>query len=351
MKKFKILNVFGTRPQYVKAKLLSERLNNYEIFEQVLIDSGQHYDDQMSLVFKSQFNLSIKYNLNCFNLNSSDRLNYLIEKLNKIFSLEKPKAIIVYGDTDTTLCATISAIKNKIFVFHVEAGVRSFNFNMQEEINRVMVDSVSSLLFCPTLEAYKYISESISTKDPRKIIFSGDLMYELFLKESESINKFESKDVLVTIHREENDQNLLKIVDSLSYNKNRNFNFILHPRHLKSEHLIKDKYKNIDVIKPLSHKDFIEMLFSSKLVITDSGGLQREAFFAKKKCLVVRRETEWEEIINSKAGILVSDINKLKDLKLFTDFSELGYDKNLFGNGETSKIICDSIVNFFSDEM
>ena len=253
------------------------------------------------------------------NKNQLKTISKIIINLEKILKIEKPEIVIVYGDTNSTLAGAIVASKLKIKLAHVEAGLRSYDMSMQEEVNRKIVDNLSDYLFAPTKKAKKNL---IDEGFKNKIFQSGDIMFDVFKSQK---NKFknkkildiyklnEKKYILVTIHREANLENrsffheIFKFLNLIKFNFK--IIFVAHPRtqkKIKSSKVINEKYmNNITVIKPLSYTNIQSLIKYSKYILTDSGGLQKEAFFHNIPCLVIRENTEWSELIKNKKSFLV----------------------------------------------
>tara|TARA_B100001063_G_C16733510_1_gene540665 strand:+ start:450 stop:1529 length:1080 start_codon:yes stop_codon:yes gene_type:complete len=357
MIKKKILTIVGARPQFVKAAVISAAIKRENNFEEIIIHTGQHYDDNMSKVFFQ--NLKIKkpkYYLEVKNLSHNLMISKMISKLDEIYNLEKPSGVIVYGDTNSTLSAAISAKKRKIPVFHIEAGVRNYDEHMPEESNRYLVDRISDINFCATsLNMKNLISEGYNKKFINsKIYRSGDVMFDLFKifskLEKKKIDTKKKKNIICTIHREsniENLNNLKNIISALNtINKTKPILFFAHPRTKKriNEKKIICDFKICD---PIGYKNMIEYLLLCELVITDSGGLVREAFYAKKKSLFILENVVWPEIVKQKYSLNVPP-NKFKILyglkNLIRTKSE--YKPRIFGNGNAAQFIVKKIYNF-----
>ena len=355
----KIITVIGARPQFIKAATLSRFINSYNNnIKEVIIHTGQHYDNNMSNIFFSELNIpKPKYNLGIGGVSHGEMVGRMIEKLEKIIIKEEPEWIVVYGDTNSTLAAAIVSSKLNIKLAHIEAGLRSYNMNMPEEINRILTDRISNLLFCPTQKSISNLKlEGYDNSKWQKIIYSGDIMYEGALHYRKLIKKPISlthynleKFVLATIHREESTNNIsvLKEIISALNNINKSIPVILpiHPRTLKV--LNKNNIScNFIIIKPVSYLEINWLISNSDLVITDSGGLQKEAFFYEKKCITIRKETEWIELLENDNNIITGPDKK----KILDAFSKNGHfiklKTKIFGNGKTSKIIIDNILNY-----
>lgn len=343
----KIITILGARPQFVKAAVLSRIISENKDFNEVIVHTGQHFDTNMSEVFFIEMEIpQPKYNLDINGLNHGAMTGQMLEKIEKILLDEKPDLVIVYGDTNSTLAGALAAKKLNIKVAHIEAGLRSYNMQMPEETNRILTDRISDLLLCPTDVAIENLRKEGFESLDINAVKSGDIMkdaveYYSIKSESKSsiIEELEinSRDfVLATIHRQENTNNLetLKsIFEGLEFiSKEMKVVLPLHPRTKK----ILEKYSlqyNILLIPPVSYFDMLELLKNCQMVITDSGGLQKEAFFNKKTCIIVREETEWVELVeNGFAKIVGSDQEKM--LLAFNDYKKSNYDFsiNLYGH-------------------
>lgn len=342
MKKNKknILTIVGARPQFIKAALLNNMFHQDKSINHKLLNTGQHYDFEMyNSIFKS-----LKMRKPNFNLNIRNSENFLKECINKIetyvFKKFKPDLIVTYGDTQSTLLASILAKKNNFKLAHIESGLRSNNFDMPEEFNRFVTDHLSDFLFVPNLNAKKQLQKEGIKKN---IYIVGDVMLDIY---NTSKNVIKNKEIiflktlalntndyyLLTIHRNENTKTVKRFKDVIKYIKKLNLNktivFPAHPR-LKQLHK-KIKYpKNIKIIKPVDYIETQILLKNCRWCLTDSGGLQKEAYFNKKNCLTLRNETEWTETIDANWNILWT-------AKKINYFNQKKID---YGNGDASKKI------------
>ena len=292
------------------------------------------------------------YNLNINQVDYCQMIEMMVNEICPILLNENINGVLVYGDTNSTLAGSLAANKFNLPIFHVEAGLRSFNRSMLEENNRIITDHLSSLLFCPSENAVKNLLEENLSNGVK---LSGDVMYDVYLKFSSYIDNLDldlkrSSYILATIHRRENifsDEKLSAIFNNL--NKINDHQKIIMPLHPHTKQKI-EEYEiktNINFIEPIGYISMLSLLNECEMVITDSGGLQKESFFAKKKCLIIREQTEWIELINQGTNILCEpeNLNKAynKILKEECDFSN-----NYYGNGNASNFIVQSIENFFS---
>ena len=343
----KIVTILGARPQFVKAAVLSRIISEKKEIEEVIIHTGQHFDNNMSEVFFTEMEIpKPKYNLNINGLGHGAMTGQMLEKIEEVLLKEKPLAVVIYGDTNSTIAGALAAKKLDIKVVHIEAGLRSFNMQMPEEINRILTDRISDLLLCPTGTAIKNLKNEGFDNLDNNVVESGDIMkdavafYSKNSAERSSIisdldlqnNNF----VLATIHRQENTDDLQKlrsIFEGLEIiNKEIPVVLPLHPRTrniLKNNNLV----YNFIMIDPVGYFDMLELLKNCKMVVTDSGGLQKEAFFNKKHCIIAREETEWIELVeNGFAKIVGSDQQKM--IKAFKEYknSKADFNINLYGD-------------------
>ena len=356
-KNYIICSIVGTRPQFVKLAAVSREIENFKNksfgIKHIIIHSGQHFDKDMSDSFFSL--LGIPYpeiNLNIGGGSHGENTGKMIVSLEKVLIKFKPHLIFLYGDTDTTLAGSIAASKLNLKICHIEAGLRSRNKNMPEEINRILTDHCSDLLFCPTNIAVKnLISEGI---DNKKLLLVGDVMYDNFLyykkfKVTPSIFSLEApKDfVFCTIHRAENTSNRKKLSTILKFlnqlGEQNKIIFPLHPRTRKIMEKYKEKLtENILLTAPFTLFETFWLLEKAEFIITDSGGLQKEAFFAKKKCITLREETEWTELLEMGVNLLVppNSKNKIERIETFKK-TKPNFNVKPFGNGRAAKKILD----------
>lgn len=314
-----LLTIIGTRPQFIKSALLSKELEKNGIPE-IIIHTGQHYDQNMSDIFFQELNLKKpKYHLHHGRKSHAQMTGELMIELEKIMitesSLVSIKAVMVYGDCDTTLAGALVAAKLHIPVIHIESGLRSFDKRMPEEINRVLTDKLSDLLLCPTDTAIENLNHE---NQEQNVFLTGDLMIELLRK---LIPKIRKNDIckrlnlptlyfVATIHREENTtmQRLEEIIsrfNKLSYP-------VVIPLHPRTKKMINNQdskidMKNIAVIEPVGYLDMMSLVDRSVAVLTDSGGLQKEAYELRKPCYTIRPNTEWRELITIGWNKLVYD--------------------------------------------
>jgi UDP-GlcNAc3NAcA epimerase len=343
----KIVTILGARPQFVKAAVLSRIINSHQEIEEVIVHTGQHFDANMSAVFFNEMQIpKPKYNLEINSLGHGAMTGKMLEKIEEILILEKPDAVVIYGDTNSTIAGALAAKKLHIKVVHIEAGLRSYNMKMPEEINRIVTDRISDLLSCPTQTAVDNLQKEGFDNLPITIEKHGDIMkdavefYGQFSAEKSTIiaayNLQKNEFVLATIHRQENTDDEEKLRNIfLGLDNINQFKKVILPLHPRTKMLLK-KYKiktQITLINPVGYFDMLELLKKCNLVITDSGGLQKEAFFNKKHSIIAREETEWVELVqNGFAKIIGSNSEKM--LAEFQNFNQKKSDFSLPLYGE-----------------
>lgn len=376
----KIVTVVGARPQIIKAAALSRAIRNLfsNEIEEIIIHTGQHYDANMSQVFFEELGIPDPHiNLNIGSASHGKQTAQMIQEIEKILLAEKPDYIVLFGDTNSTLAGTIAASKIHLPIVHIEAGLRSFNKSMPEEINRIMCDHASTLLFVPTNSGIKNLehegfeigNSAHCTSDHPGVFHCGDIMFDNLVHFSEmagkktdimqTLNLTENEFVLCTIHRDNNTdspERLNQIISAMCYiaeNMNLGIVIPLHPRTSKiiESKLPKELYhrltgnKNIHLIPPVSYLEMIMLEKNSCLILSDSGGVQKEAYFFHKPLVVARPETEWVEIIENGAGI-IADADELKIIEsvmYFIEAGDLEY-PNVFGDGHAAEFICRTML-------
>ncbi len=370
----KILTVIGARPQIIKASAISRAIRTHfsEQIHEVLVHTGQHYDEQMSKVFFEELQIpKPDYNLGIGSGSHGVQTAGMISGLEDLLVTEKPDFLVVYGDTNSTLAAAIAGSKLHVPIVHIEAGLRSFNKAMPEEVNRVLCDHTSTLLFSPTEtgihnlvnEGFNDHSDAPYHADNPGVFNAGDVMYdnslffsELADKKSDILERTKLKAeqfVLCTVHRPQNVDNtasLRNIMEALMDIADSGVQIVLplHPRTRKQLEKCFEKslwkklqsHTGFHLLKPVSFLDMISLQKNSKMVITDSGGIQKEAFFFGKPCIVLRPETEWVEIIEKGAGILCDSdpVRILNAWKHFQQYKTQSAD-GIYGNGDAARKI------------
>lgn len=354
----KIVTILGARPQFVKAAVLSRIILQNKDIEEVIVHTGQHYDSNMSAVFFDDMDIpKPKYNLAINGLNHGAMTGQMLEKIEAVLQKEQPQAVIVYGDTNSTIAGALAAKKLHIKVVHVEAGLRSFNMKMPEEINRILTDRIADLLLCPTQKAMDNLKNEGFDNFESRFVNCGDIMKEAvsyygaqISEKSTILNDLKLTDnnfVLATIHRPENTDDELKLKSIFkafdTINKEVKVVLPLHPRTKK--YLEKYNIKtNILFINPVGYFDMLALQKASKLIVTDSGGLQKEAYFNKKFGVIVRTETEWVELVeNGYAKVVGSDYNKIMGAFNYFKDTKKPFDLPLYGTA-VGQTIYDEIL-------
>jgi UDP-GlcNAc3NAcA epimerase len=346
----KIITVVGARPQFIKAATLSRQFKLLGI-EEKIIHTGQHFDANMSEIFFDEMEIpKPAYQLDIHGVSHGAMTGRMLEGIEKILMTEKPDGVLVYGDTNSTLAGALAAAKLHIPVIHVEAGLRSFNMEMPEEINRILTDRISNALFCPTDTAVSNLMREGFDNMPVQIIKNGDVMQDAAMYYADKaqlksdiirkagLNKF----VLATIHRQENTdnpENLKNIIEGL--NAIHKEIPVVVPMHPRTRNILAQNYQLPDftIIDPVGYFDMIMLLKSCEMVITDSGGVQKEAFFFAKHCITLREQTEWVELVDKGFNLLVgSDIDKLRDAFDFFRNKQSDFSIDLYGNGKAAEM-------------
>ncbi|WP_343748429.1 UDP-N-acetylglucosamine 2-epimerase (non-hydrolyzing) [Fluviicola sp.] len=350
-KRPKIVTVLGARPQFIKAAALSHVLK--EDFEEILVHTGQHYDSNMSDVFFEELKISKPdYHLNAGAGSHGAMTGKMLIEIEKVLEIEKPDFVLVYGDTNSTLAGALAASKLLIPVIHVEAGLRSFNKAMPEEQNRILTDHVSDLLFVPTQTAVEHLKKEGITEGVHLV---GDVMYDGMLhfsgiaREKSTIlaqlNLQEKQFLLCTIHRAENtdDPDKLKTVFRALGKSGEQIVLPLHPRTLKcvEEYGIPIS-KNVRIIEPVGYLDMVRLEGAAKKILTDSGGIQKEAFFLGVPCITLREETEWVETVENGWNTLTGT-SESRILEAIVAFDPKTERKHPFGDGKSAQRIRDRI--------
>lgn len=344
----KVVSVIGARPQFIKHEPLKRELSEH--FNEITVHTGQHYDSNMSKIFFTEMNIKEpEYNLHIGSGTHAAQTAGMMKGLEEIFIKENPDIVIVYGDTNSTLAGALTAVKMHIDVAHIEAGMRSFNMDMPEEINRITADRISKYNFAPSRTAMINLEN-----EGMNGIYTGDIMYDAFkyfskyVKEDiSSITGLPRNDnyILLTLHRaynttEEALKSILSRIDKMKIN----IVFPIHPRTLAvlNKHNIKFDYNNIHFIEPLGYIDMLSAIMHAQCIITDSGGLQKEAYYAGKKCITVRTETEWPETVESGANVLCpgAECDLSKAMQKDKDLTFIP----LYGNGNASAIITTTLL-------
>jgi len=378
----KIITIVGARPQIIKAAALSRAFKKYPLIQELIVHTGQHYDFNMSTVFFEELNIpKPDYQFKILVGEQGAQSAQMLVDIEKVLISEKPDLVLVYGDTNSTLAGALAASKLQIPVVHIEAGMRSFNKAMPEELNRIFTDHCSSLLFSPTKTGIQNLknegfsvdySGPISIDNP-KVYHCGDIMLDNSLHFSTIANQksdilsqpqLENKTfILATVHRNtttDNTERLTSLIESLmnlATRYNETIVFPIHPRTRKQleQNQSIDLYKglqetkNILLTEPLTYLDMIQLERNAKLIITDSGGVQKEAYYFQKPCIIARPETEWEELLELGTAILC-DVDKEKMEAAYLHFTN-NPPQNfppIFGDGKAAEFIAEELFKFLS---
>jgi UDP-GlcNAc3NAcA epimerase len=361
-----IVSIVGTRPQLIKEAVLSARLRRELGLEQIRVDTGQHYDDAMAGIFYRELGLGPpKYNCDVGSDTHGRQTALMLERLEAILVRLSPTLVLVYGDTNSTLAGTLAAAKLRIPIAHVEAGLRSFDRKMPEEINRVVTDQLSDLLFATNSPAVSnLVREGVARS---RIRLTGDIMYDAALvyaekAETESsilerLQLVSQKYVLATVHRAENTDapaRLRAIFEALRH-VSRHIPVIvpLHPRTsaaLERAGVAEDVQQRLRLIGPLGYLDMVRLERNARLIATDSGGVQREAYFYRVPCVTLRAQTEWTELVESHWSTLAVGEEPSEIARTIIESLDKMGDKQVdFGDGNAAGIICDALASFIKD--
>jgi UDP-GlcNAc3NAcA epimerase len=376
----KILTIVGARPQIIKSSAISRAVKNKfsHDLKEVIVHTGQHYDENMSKVFFDEMGIpQPDHNLNVGSGSHGAMTAKMLEGLEEIYLNEKPDAVLVYGDTNSTIAGALAAIKIHIPVVHVEAGLRSFNKSMPEEVNRIACDHMSTILFTPTKaglvnlkkEGFDVAYTGKASADHPRVYLCGDIMFDNSLYFSEVSDERSTmvrdlgleKDgyILVTIHRDSNTdvaENMEQIFSALLDISDKSGLKVVLPIHPRTKHKLKDQlsdqlYSRLEnnerfmIIPPAGFIDIIALEKNARIIITDSGGLQKEAFFFQKPCVILRPQTEWVEIVENGNAILADASSE----RIIQAFDELMHKINfsyppIFGNGKAAEFICEQLI-------
>lgn len=356
----KVITILGARPQFIKAATVSRAFQEVGV-EEVIIHTGQHFDRNMSEVFFQEMDIpKPHYNLEINGLGHGAMTGRMLEQIEHVLLQEKPDTVLVYGDTNSTLAGALAAAKLHIRVAHVEAGLRSFEMKMPEEVNRILTDRISNYLFCPTTTAVENLKNEGFDGFGSEIILSGDVMYDAVLYYKESLNKKSAiikslgldtqRFVLATIHRAENtddSQRLTSLCRALNeINKTVKVILPLHPR--TKTLLAKSNFRlDFNPIDPVGYFDMLALLEKCELVLTDSGGLQKEAYFFSKYCITLRDQTEWVELVEAAANSIVgADYEKIISAYERVKGTKISLVGQPFGDGTASQKIAAKINQF-----
>jgi UDP-GlcNAc3NAcA epimerase len=356
----KIVTILGARPQFIKASVVSAAIARSDSLSEVVIHTGQHFDANMSDVFFAELGMSKpRYQLNIHGGSHGDMTGRMLSEIERVLLYEQPDALVVYGDTNSTLAGALAAAKLHIPVAHVEAGLRSFNMRMPEEINRILTDRISSWLFAPTKIAAQHLkAEGMSSE---KIYHVGDVMYDVALHhgarvsaEAGALRQFKLNPggyVLATVHRANNTDHVDRldvIVDALeTIAEEMRVVWPLHPRTravLLQTGRIEQLTRKVTLIEPVGYLDMIQLEKYAALIATDSGGVQKEAFFYGVPCVTLRDETEWVELVESGWNRLAPPVDaRLLVRSIKEALGSRGQDVAPYGNGDAASAIIEKL--------
>ncbi len=345
----KILTIVGARPQFIKAAAVSRAVAKFEGVTEVIVHTGQHFDKNMSDVFFEEMHIpKPDHHLHINSLSHGAMTGRMLEGIEGVILEEKPDWVLVYGDTNSTLAGALAASKLHIPLAHVEAGLRSFNMKMPEEVNRILTDRISTVLFCPTSTAIKNLENEGFGKLENEVVQVGDVMYDaaLFYAEKSRKPAFDvpEKFILTTCHRAENTDDPKKLANIINgLNEIHRDTPVILPLHPRTKNYIA-KYglqPEFQMVDPVGYLEMVYLLQNCSMVMTDSGGLQKEAFFFKKPCITLRDETEWVELIEHKVNYLCHVANEGEIVSLFKQVKgeDIDFEVNLYGKGDTSELI------------
>ena len=351
-----ILTIVGARPQFIKAAAISHAIRDLyaDSIVEDLLNTGQHYDDNMSTRFFDELDLPHpRYNLGVGSGSHGAQTALMLKGIEEVLLADKYDGVLVYGDTNSTLAGALAASKLHVPVYHVEAGLRSFNRDMPEELNRVLTDHVSALLFAPTKTAVQNLKREGFGDD--RIVFSGDVMFDNVRHYAQNAtygSPLAKPYILATVHRDFNTDNLDKlnsILAALCDIAEEHGCEVLFPVHPRTRHRLESmghsvENKHIRMVAPLSYLETLAALRDAEMVLTDSGGLQKEAYFSGCPCVVLRPETEWTEIIAAGAALLADSDRQRIAMAANKLWGTVVKQTGEFGDGRAANVIIDSIL-------
>lgn len=356
----KILTIVGARPQFIKAAAVSRAIRSTKgKIQEVIVHTGQHFDANMSDVFFDEMDIpKPTYNLDIHGVGHGAMTGRMLEGVEEIILKEKPDWVLVYGDTNSTLAGALAASKLHVKVAHVEAGLRSFNMKMPEEINRILADRISTVLLCPTKTAVSNLMNEGFKNFPIQIEMTGDVMLDAarFYEHQASSRSTIANEIkypkfaLSTIHRAENTDDIVRLKEIvLALNELHKSIPVVLPLHPRTRKKLTDHGVNLEVhlLDPVGYFDMISFLSRCEIVLTDSGGLQKEAYFFEKPCITFRDETEWVELVEVGANKVVG-ANKDKIIHSAHEFlkSKPEFTQKLYGEGKASEKIIEILLNY-----
>ena len=354
----KIVTIVGARPQFIKAATISRVIRSRSDIEEIIVHTGQHFDENMSEIFFTDMDIPRPiYNLHIESLPHGAMTGRMLEGIEKILVKENPDWVLVYGDTNSTLAGALAASKLHIKLAHVEAGLRSKNMKMPEEQNRILTDRLSTILFCPSDVAVKNLEKEGFNDLPVKVLNVGDVMFDAVQYHRQRTQKPSWFDdiaisngyALGTVHRAENtdDPERLKNI-VLALNKIHESVPVVLPLHPRTRKILLNSGLEADfhIVEPVGYLEMLFLLQGCKFVLTDSGGLQKEAYFLKKRCVILRDETEWTELVSHGTNKLVgADLEAIltaaDSVSNKVDFTE-----DFYGNGASAESVVSSLASF-----
>ena len=342
----KIVSIVGARPQFIKAAPVCHSLR--QNFTEILVHTGQHYDDNMSAIFFTELNIPAPdYNLGIASGPHGAQTGAMLAKIEEVLLIENPDWVLVYGDTNSTLAGVLAAAKLHFRVAHVEAGLRSFNRAMPEEINRVVADHLSDLLFCPSQTAVDNLKAEGVTRGVQLV---GDVMADVLASAIvrsnsrsdilETLGLSEKRYLLTTIHRAENTDDAARLKNILAAlsELNEQIIFPIHPRARKTLDAMgnpQSEIRNLQLIEPVGYLDMVRLEQSARKILTDSGGVQKEAYWLKVPCITLRDETEWVETVQAGWNVLTG-ADKSQIVRAVRSFTPPNLHPALYGDGKTA---------------
>lgn len=345
----KVLTVIGARPQFIKASAVSRAMANSNILDEVILHTGQHFDAKMSQIFFDEMGIpKPAYNLNINNVSHAAMTAAMMTGIEQVVLDERPDYVLVYGDTNSTLAGALVAAKLHIPVIHVEAGLRSGNMNMPEEVNRILTDRISSLLFCTSQHGVDNLNKEGFDQFDSQVVAVGDVMMDSALYYGKAVLDkhfdYPEQFILLTMHRAENTDNPQRL-ESLVRAINRVSNTLpvvvpLHPR----TQAVMDKCAlafsaNVNVVSPVGYLEMLWLIQRALFVMTDSGGLQKDAYYFQKYCLTLRDETEWVELVKHGCNLLTGTdtqaVVATANLLLNKQWDD-NIPQDIYGNGRAS---------------
>ncbi len=354
----KLVTIVGARPQFIKAAVLSRALKKYPQLKEVIVHTGQHYDYNMSASFFREMDIpEPDYSLGINSMSHAAMTGKMLIELEKVLLREKPRIVIVYGDTNSTLAGALAAAKLNIPVAHIEAGMRSFDMRMPEEVNRVVTDTLSQFFFVTGEVAFKNLQMEGLDKPENQILKVGDIMYDAFLyykKKALKPKMYHLPDefILLTLHRQENLENADELASFFQFvGTLHNEIPIVFPCHPGTRKKL-DLYgitPGIELIEPVGYFEMLYLLNQCSLVMTDSGGLQKEAFYAERYCITLRNNTEWKELVDLKVNWLTS-LNTERILEALSALLSKTFNCKVkpYGDGNTGELIAEALFSYLS---